>query len=213
MSLSNLVFRLAEKEDRQKIRELHEDWFPVRYDDEFFEAIAKNEEDFDKDNSIEAEVNSERNRKKCIPLCIVATIDERSREDNRNNLVSSFSINDDSESDSLHSDLENGVNNKRKIVGCIVSVLIPSTRNRSVHDLIIDNSELHSKVMYIMTVGTVDKYRRLGIGQRLVKESVREIERNTNCGAVYLHVITYNKAAIKFYQGLDFELIKKIKGE
>jgi ribosomal protein S18 acetylase RimI-like enzyme len=33
------------------------------------------------------------------------------------------------------------------------------------------------------------------------------------CGALYLHVITYNKGAIRMYERLGFMRVKKIEGE
>lgn len=33
------------------------------------------------------------------------------------------------------------------------------------------------------------------------------------CGALYLHVITYNKGAIRMYERLGFKRVKKIEGK
>lgn len=45
---------------------------------------------------------------------------------------------------------------------------------------------------------------------RVVDVIVRERE---DCGALYLHVITYNEGAIRLYERLGFSKVKVIKGE
>ena len=37
--------------------------------------------------------------------------------------------------------------------------------------------------------------------------------KEVECGALYLHVITYNKGAIRLYEKLGFMKVKTIKGE
>ena len=56
--------------------------------------------------------------------------------------------------------------------------------------------------MYILTLGTSHYHRRRGVAQRLLQEALRYANQANDyrCRAVYLHVITYNQAAIKFYR-------------
>lgn len=53
---------------------------------------------------------------------------------------------------------------------------------------------------YIMTLGVVDECRRLGIGTKLIDQTI-SILRNEyqTCHLLYLHVVRYNETAIKFY--------------
>jgi ribosomal protein S18 acetylase RimI-like enzyme len=53
---------------------------------------------------------------------------------------------------------------------------------------------------YILTLGVVDELRRHGIGAALLEEGIRRVEEaDTNCCAVFLHVIEYNQPAMNFY--------------
>ena len=63
-----------------------------------------------------------------------------------------------------------------------------------------------------MTIGVVDECRRLGLGSRLLKFSIDDLQKNyTNCEIIYLHVVDYNETAIKFYEKNGFTMHKRIK--
>ena len=64
-----------------------------------------------------------------------------------------------------------------------------------------------------MTLGTVREFRRTGLGSLLVERVVDMINTTPECGALYLHVITYNEGAMKLYEKLGFAFVKEIKGE
>ncbi len=57
---------------------------------------------------------------------------------------------------------------------------------------------------YISTLGVIDEFRKIGLGKILVKKAMEIVQMKKNCLAVYLHVVEYNKSAIKFYEKLDF---------
>ena len=63
-----------------------------------------------------------------------------------------------------------------------------------------------------MTLGTTREFRRYGLGSVLVNRVVDMIEEQEECGALYLHVITYNDGAIRLYEKLGFSRVKEIKG-
>ena len=56
------------------------------------------------------------------------------------------------------------------------------------------------RVVYVLTLGTVAKYRRRGVSTELLRRCLARAEAEPRCGCVYLHVITYNAAAIAFYE-------------
>eukprot|EP00585_Thalassiosira_rotula_P020208 CAMPEP_0196208540 /NCGR_PEP_ID=MMETSP0912-20130531/9099_1 /TAXON_ID=49265 /ORGANISM="Thalassiosira rotula, Strain GSO102" /LENGTH=114 /DNA_ID=CAMNT_0041483343 /DNA_START=37 /DNA_END=381 /DNA_ORIENTATION=+ len=63
-----------------------------------------------------------------------------------------------------------------------------------------------------MTLGTSRKFRRCGLGSLLVERVVDVIrEEREECGALYLHVITYNLGAIRLYERMGFARVKEIK--
>eukprot|EP00956_Cyclotella_meneghiniana_P016686 scaffold26508_cov29-Cyclotella_meneghiniana.AAC.5 len=95
-----------------------------------------------------------------------------------------------------------------RIVGCLVGTFLSSSRPPSKQQqqqdsttserdetaaLLIPEPDKHRKMFYIMTLGTVPEFRRFGLGSILVNRVVDMIETQPECGALYLHVITYNK--------------------
>jgi len=67
------------------------------------------------------------------------------------------------------------------------------------------------ELMYITTLGVIDEYRKKGIATILLKKLVEfcETER-PSINAIYLHVLTTNYAAIKFYEKHTFTCVRKL---
>ena len=89
------------------------------------------------------------------------------------------------------------------IVGFILAQFMDSNSCED-KDLVYKDGEYNSEVMYILTLGCRPEYRRKGLASLLLKNAIEHANTNTNCGAVYLHVIHFNKAAIRFYEENDF---------
>ena len=66
---------------------------------------------------------------------------------------------------------------------------------------------------YIMTLGVIDEVRKLGIGTILLEKLYRQIAYNyPECGIIYLHVVSYNDSAIKFYKEKnDFKFLRTVQ--
>jgi ribosomal protein S18 acetylase RimI-like enzyme len=62
----------------------------------------------------------------------------------------------------------------------------------------------NESVMYILTLGVVERMRHQGIGSSLLAQ-VLDRARRLHCLAVSLHVIDYNTAAITFYKRNGFK--------
>ncbi len=106
------------------------------------------------------------------------------------------------------------------IAGCIVGSFLSSAMvnvktgaRDDTATLLVPDPEGYPEMFYIMTLGTSTKFRRVGLGSILVNRVVDMIKAKQECGALYLHVITYNATAIKLYERLGFSHVKKIKGE
>jgi ribosomal protein S18 acetylase RimI-like enzyme len=65
--------------------------------------------------------------------------------------------------------------------------------------------------VYIMTIGVLAPYRRLGIGKRLLQQTLEACSTQPDCQAIYLHVQVGNDEAVKFYRGFGFEVGEVIK--
>jgi N-alpha-acetyltransferase 50 len=77
-----------------------------------------------------------------------------------------------------------------------------------------DSGNKRSK-LYIMTLGVLAPYRRLGIGSKLLEYVLDEICANKkykDLRQVYLHVQVSNDAAIEFYRKHGFEVTERIEG-
>lgn len=58
---------------------------------------------------------------------------------------------------------------------------------------------------YILTLGIVDQYRRRGLARELLQQSISYVDTHyPKVQAVYLHVVTYNAAAIQLYESMRF---------
>ncbi|KAL7543792.1 hypothetical protein ACHAXR_013171 [Thalassiosira sp. AJA248-18] len=144
----------------------------------------------------------------------------------KNDSSSNISNSDESQRKKCKSDQGPYYNdNGECIIGCIVGSFLPSTmpstKHRSSLDekigrdetatLLIPDSIRYTKMFYIMTLGTTREFRRCGLGSILVNRVVDMVEDREECGALYLHVITYNEGAIRLYERLRFSKVKDIK--
>mgnify|MGYP002347695474 CR=1 FL=1 len=50
-----------------------------------------------------------------------------------------------------------------------------------------------------MTLGVIDEFRKKGVGKMLVDKIISIGRKYQNLKLISLHVISYNKAAIRFY--------------
>jgi len=70
----------------------------------------------------------------------------------------------------------------------------------------IDTSD-HTRRLYIMTLGCLSPYRRLGIGSMMVQHVLNYVKKNKkNFDNIYLHVQVNNTGAIEFYKKFGFEI-------
>jgi ribosomal protein S18 acetylase RimI-like enzyme len=160
----NLSYRRILPKDRVRIQELHEKWFPVVYQQEFYDNLVLGK------------------------LC------------NTNNPLHTKVI----------------CNDEDEIIACLVGMSITGSKlNRASRELLLpDWPYRHSKAFYIMTLGTVTKARNTGLASSLVTECIDNIvQSNSEYGALYLHVITTNQSAIRFYERLNFWRVQEIKSK
>ena len=75
----------------------------------------------------------------------------------------------------------------------------------------IEQQEGASFKIYIMTIGVLAPYRRLGIGARLLQQTLDACAKASDCEEVYLHVQVGNDAALDFYKGFGFEVGDVVK--
>lgn len=75
-----------------------------------------------------------------------------------------------------------------------------------------DSLTTDNTLVYILTLGVVESYRNLGIASSLVQKVIKYASSIPTCRAVYLHVISYNTTAIKFYKKMSFKCLERLPG-
>ena len=137
-----------------EIRTLHTEWFPVAYNEEFYSALTRNDDQVLKVVA-------------CMRSCIVglATVAVRRKE-------RQYNPNED---------------------------LLP----------FLGLCNQTTNIAYILTLGVVDELRRKGLGRSILEKTLSEVEQgDPQCKVIMLHVITYNKNAMRLYTKLGFEQFK-----
>merc|ERR1712045_146625 len=64
------------------------------------------------------------------------------------------------------------------------------------------------KKLYIMTLGCLAPYRRLGIGTHMLKHVMEIVEKDGNYDSIVLHVQVNNDTALSFYKNFGFEIVE-----
>eukprot|EP00026_Physarum_polycephalum_P014523 Phypoly_transcript_15047.p1 GENE.Phypoly_transcript_15047~~Phypoly_transcript_15047.p1 ORF type:complete len:230 (+),score=21.68 Phypoly_transcript_15047:3-692(+) len=151
-----IVVRPITDVDLDRIRPLHEEWFPVKYDNDFYATMAHNTSSFP------------------VTFAMAAVKAETG-----------------------------------EVIGVITGQVNKEWQ--------VEDTELLSfkfreqELMYITTLGVIDLYRKQGIATLLLKTMLDfcEIER-PSVSAIYLHVLTTNSHAIKFYEKHKFTCLRKL---
>ena len=60
--------------------------------------------------------------------------------------------------------------------------------------------------LYIMTLGCLAPYRRLGIGTKMLEHVLNVVKDDGNFSSIFLHVQINNQSAIEFYQKFGFKV-------
>lgn len=61
-----------------------------------------------------------------------------------------------------------------------------------------------------MTLGVVDELRSTGLAKRLLEKLINYAQSLPKIGLVLLHVVSYNRRAIKFYKKNGFSMLEYI---
>lgn len=64
------------------------------------------------------------------------------------------------------------------------------------------------KKLYIMTLGCLAPYRRLGVGSKMVEHVLNIVAKDGNYESVFLHVQVNNEGAINFYRNFGFDIVE-----
>lgn len=198
--------------DRDELQQLHEDWFPVRYSSAFYEsvvhgvALGTHRPLF----SLVAVDTDERQTPPTAAAATAATSPEGALTDG-SGFNGHASLDSAATPPPRQPTPHNNNNNTGRIVGAVVAqvTLVSSCQDIDLLEAR-DCTDGSATVLYILTLGTHRHYRRRGIAERLLRSCIAHGTAAPRCRAVYLHVITYNTAAIAFYQKNGFALLREI---
>merc|ERR1712126_770931 len=62
--------------------------------------------------------------------------------------------------------------------------------------------------LYIMTLGCLAPYRRLGIGTKMLEHVLNIVKEDGNYTSIFLHVQVNNESAIEFYKKFGFNTVE-----
>lgn len=204
-------FRPFQASDREQVQELHEEWFPVRYKQEFYDHLV-----------YQRMCNSGEN------LFTYAAVYHDDDDDDEDDNDDSDDDDDDAVQQIMNNKLEHAQGcsssrcissqdkseNEDSIVACVVGSFVRvSHLDNTTTSLLISNPSRYTRLFYIMTLGTETEFRHSRLATTLVKKCIQIVENDSQCGALYLHVITFNTAAIRLYERLGFYRVKEIEGK
>ena len=181
INASNIIYKSLTLSDLSEIKNLHKEWFPIDYDDEYFKKI------FNTEHSIYFTIGAfysieNKDDNSCKEIIIGMAMCEFRP-------VSDYFIKHTS----------------RKAIKKICDNI---DFNEEVTSYL--KCQDYS-VVYIMTIGVIDECRKLNIGTELINRIYEIGLNDYLCIGIYLDVVDYNKSAIKFYEKNGFEKVSKIK--
>ena len=175
-----IIYKPLTKTNLIEVKNLHKEWFPVEYDDSFFEAIFNN--------------------KCCNYFTIGAFYNIKNTNNNENkeiilglalcewDYISDYFINHTNQK--VVDEISKNININEEVQACLKCQMY--------------------HCVYIMTIGVLDEYRQMNIGSNILNNIYNIAIKDDICVAIYLDVIYYNKSAIKFYEKNNFKKVNEI---
>jgi histone acetyltransferase MCC1 len=190
-------FRPIQPKDRIQIQQLHEQWFPVQYQQEFYDDLCSHRRMCNSGHALYTMVAT-------LPKILVD-------KTNTTTTTTSPTPQQQQEDECCTDECTSDERIIACLVGCILSAHKLNAKSRRL--LVPAFPHQHSKLFYIMTLGTVKEYRHLGLATQLVRQVEQNVvTRDNQLGTIYLHVITLNDAAIRFYEDkLGFYQVQEIQ--
>lgn len=181
LDASSLHFRSLVSRDLTEMMDLHSEWFPVVYQESFFQQSTNGE-----------------------ILTIAATYSDAARPITGGSSCSGGGCDDAQEVDHILGMVTLGVNCEHHITD-VMNVLgdsyVPFEDGTDAGSTHVKTNSL----AYILTLGVVDEYRRRGLAREMLTRSVDHIiQHMPETLALYLHVIPYNVAAVQLYESMGF---------
>jgi len=173
-----IIYKPLTKDSLLDVKNLHKEWFPIDYDDDFFTKVLNNNDG--KYFTIGAFYNIKIDNKDKEIILGLAFCEFEYVMEQLNNIIDEKILDEINGNISLCDEL-------KSYMKC-----------------------QFDKCIYIMTIGVMDEFRKMNIGSNLLKYIYNIALKIDRCIAIYLHVISYNETAIKFYQKNKYKNVAKI---
>ncbi|OLP85254.1 Histone acetyltransferase MCC1 [Symbiodinium microadriaticum] len=183
--LSHIHYRPLQAEDMDEMMALHQEWFPVSYDQDFYNksvgghlyslvATWPQVQHGGSASSVGGRVSAEQPEESILGMITMSTYCEHHGE-----AIS-------------------------HVLGADCEAICRRKRHRD-----FGSEEEHGPrtgaLAYILTLGVAEAFRRRGLAKELIRRSLEYVERDLpEVQAMYLHVVTYNEAAILLYESCSF---------
>ena len=178
---NNIIYKPLTKQDIEETKNLHKEWFPIKYSDEYFNTIFNSKEG--KYFSIGAFYN---------------IINEETKE--KKEIIIGLAL----------CEWIVGSDYFFKVFGKESALEISKNINyiEEVYSYL-KYDDYHC--IYIMTIGIMDEFRKMKIGSNIVERIINIGLSDKLCIGIFLDVIYYNYSAIKFYKRNEFKKVKTNK--
>mmetsp|Transcript_26177 Transcript_26177/g.59593 ORF Transcript_26177/g.59593 Transcript_26177/m.59593 type:complete len:320 (-) Transcript_26177:120-1079(-) len=187
--LSALRFRPLGADDFDEMIALHTEWFPVSYDEAFY------------NKSVQGEI---------FTLVATHSLDPADCGAGRSSSSTACGARGSEEllgMITMSTTCEHHCDDIMSVLGADCATICkrkPRSRDSPDDE---EDSDLGC-LAYILTLGVVDGFRRRGLARELLRQAVLYVNREMpHVHAIYLHVVTYNLAAIALYESMKFLLI------
>ncbi|CAJ1327314.1 unnamed protein product [Effrenium voratum] len=179
IQLGQLGFRPLQASDMEEMMALHQEWFPVSYDQDFFKK------------SVEGQLYSMVATFPASPSSSSAAPEE--------SILGMITMSTYCEH---HSEAIG------QVLGMDCEAVCDRKRRRT--PAAVEEGEKHAGALaYILTLGIADGFRRRGLARELLRRSMDYVEKDLpEVQAIFLHVVTYNEAAIQLYESSRFVRIE-----
>jgi len=99
------------------------------------------------------------------------------------------------------------------IVACVVGSFVKAhSLSGSTQSLLVNCTDTHPRLFYIMTLGCREEYRGSGLGTFMIQQCMEQVMSDRGCGVLYLHVLVQNITAVGMYEKLGFYRVQEIPG-
>ncbi len=174
---NNIIYKPLTKQDIEETKNLHKEWFPIKYSDDYFNTIFNSKEG--KYFSIGAFYN---------------IINEETKE--KKEIIIGLAL----------CEWIVGSDYFFKVFGKESALEISKNINyiEEVYSYI-KCDDYHC--IYIMNIGVLDEFRKMKIGSKMMEKIINIGLSDKLCVGIFLDVIYYNNSAIKFYKKNEFKKV------